>query len=172
MKISTFAIKIWRWASILFVVGALAWTYSVFPEMVGFAFDSAGAPIEFTTKDNIFYISMVVILLNNVVLRTVSKQVHKIPSSILPIPNRSAWAANLPELHEVLTNWLNALMAAINTIGAFTLAVLATVNSNQFTYKLSSFEWFPYLSFALLAIIMIAPPLVFLRKPAPDSENG
>ena len=65
MKITTFAIKIWRWLSILFVVGALVWTYSLFPEMVAVDFAQTGLAERYVSKEHIFYIIMGLFLLNN-----------------------------------------------------------------------------------------------------------
>jgi hypothetical protein len=170
MKVSTFIVKIWRWASVLLVVGALGWTYATFSEMVAFRFDSDGKPSEYLNKETVFYISMALLILNNVAIGTVAKQIHHIPVGLLPIPNRSKWEKNKPALFEVLTNWITSLIASINTIIALSLFTLSTVNG-QSKYDIFDFSWLSYLSIALLVVIMLAPPVFLMQVPISEETE-
>lgn len=170
MKISTFIIKIWRWGSIFFAVAALGWTYSTFSDMVGFNFDGNGKPSEYLPKSTVFYIAMALILINNVLISSVAKQVKRIPVSMLLIPKSEAWEKNKPALYEILTNWIYSLIAAINTILGFSLFALSTVNSES-KFDIFDFSWLSYFSIILLTIIMLAPPLILMRPPAPEEDE-
>ncbi len=152
----------------LLVVGALGWTYATFSEMVAYRFGADGKPSDFLNKETVFYISMALLILNNVAIGTVAKQIHHVPVELLPIPHRSKWERNKPALFEILTNWLTSLIAAINTIIALSLFTLSTVNSPS-RYDIFHFSWLSYLSIALLVVIMLAPP-VFLMQ-APESQD-
>ena len=93
---------------------------------------------------------------------------RQVPVSLLPIPNRLAWASHREELNEHLTNWLYCLVAAINTIVALSLFALATVNSNQFKQDVFSFAWLFYLGFGMLIAVFVALPIRLLRPPVPE----
>lgn len=168
MKVTTFAIKVWRWFSVLLVVGALTWTYSLFPDMVAVGFASSGMPDYYLEKDLIFYVAMALIIFNNVIIMAMARQVAKVPLSLLPIPNRSAWAEHRDALNEHLINWLYCLVAAINTILALSLFALATVNSSQYNANIFSFAWLFYLGFGMLIVIFAALPIRMMRPPVPD----
>ncbi len=168
MKVSTFSIKIWRWFSILLVVGALGWTYSLLPDLVAVNFAPTGLAENYLEKSTIFYIVMGLIIFNNVVIRAIAKQVGKVPLNLLPLPNRRAWTDHREELDEHLTNWLFCLVAAINTIVALSLFALGTLNSNQFRQDVFSFAWLFYLGFGTLIVIFIALPIRLMRPPVPE----
>ena len=168
MKVTTFSIKIWRWFSILLVVGGLAWTYSLLSDLVAVDFASSGLAQNYLEKDTIFYIAMGLIIFNNVVIAAMAKHIARVPVSLLPIPNRLAWATHREELNEHLTNWLYCLVAAINTIVALSLFALATVNSNQFKQDVFSFAWLFYLGFGMLIAVFVALPIRLLRPPVPE----
>ncbi len=165
MNVSTFIIKCWRWASVLLVVGALGWAYATFSEMVAFRFDADGQASDFINKETLFYVVTALLVLNNVVIGSVARQIGKIPVSLLPIPRKQEWEKNKPVLYEVLTNWIVSLIAAINTILALSLLSLSTVNG-QSKYDVFDFSWLSYMSIALLVVIMLTPPFVLMRVPA------
>jgi hypothetical protein len=168
MKVTTFGIKVWRWFSVLLIVGALVWTYSLLPDLVAVGFASSGMADYYLDKETIFYVATGLIIFNNVVIMAMARQVHKVPVSLLPIPNRKAWAQHRSELNEHLVNWLYCLVAAINTIMALSLFALATVNSTQYNANIFSFAWLFYLGFGMLIVIFAALPIRLLRTPVPD----
>lgn len=89
---------------------------------------------------------------------------------MLLIPKSDAWEKNKPALYEVLTNWIYSLIAAINTILGFSLFALSTVNSES-KFDIFAFSWLPYLSIALLLVIMLAPPIILMRPPMPEEDE-
>ncbi|MFN8349275.1 MAG: hypothetical protein U0X91_30015 [Spirosomataceae bacterium] len=167
MKITTFAIRVWRVFSMIAVFGVSVYSYSLFSEDVGVHFDAAGQADEFVRKSEIFYIIVGLILLNNTVLTALGRQLLKVPSHLLPIPNREVWAAQRDKLNEHFQNWIYCMVAMINTLIAMTVFALATVN-NEFTYKISDFEGLFYLVVGLLIIVVAALPVRLLIKPAPE----
>ena len=70
------------------VFGVSVYSYSLFSEDVGVHFDAAGKADEFIRKSEIFYIIVGLILVNNVLLLALGRQLLKIPNELLPIPNR------------------------------------------------------------------------------------
>ncbi|TDB68768.1 hypothetical protein [Arundinibacter roseus] len=168
MKVTTFAIKVWRWFSVVLVIGALAWTYSLLPDLVAVGYAASGMADHYVEKSTIFYIVMGLIIFNNVVIMATARQIPKVPAMMMPIPNRAAWAANRDVLNEHLTNWLLCLVAAINTILALSLFSLATVNSSQYKSDIFDFAWLFYLGFGMLTSIVLALPIRLMRAPAPE----
>ena len=152
----------------LLVVGGLAWTYSLLPDLVAVSFASTGLAENYLEKDTIFYIAMGLIIFNNVVIAAMARSIGKVPTSLLPIPNRRAWAEYREQLDEHLVNWLYCLVAAINTIVALSLFALTTVNSSQFNQDVFSFAWLFYLGFGMLILVFLSLPLRLLRAPVPD----
>lgn len=169
MKITTFAIKIWRWASLLFVIGALAWTYSLFPEMVAVDFADSGLAERYVEKGNIFYIVTGIFLLNNVVITGIARHIPNVDPLHLPILKRKEWARHRAELNEHLTNWLFCLVAVINTITGFSLLALATINSTAYKLDVFDFSWLYYTSLALVLIVFLLP-LRLLWPPLHDDK--
>lgn len=168
MKVSTFGIKVWRLFSAVLVIGSLAWTYSLLPDLVAVDFAASGMADHYIEKSTVFYIAMGLIIVNNVAFMGMARQIAVIPTSMLPIPNKAAWADHREELNGHLTNWLYALVAAINTIVALSLFALATVNSAQYKSDIFDYAWLFYLGFGMLILIFVALPVRLMRAPAPD----
>lgn len=169
MKITTFAIKIWRWLSILFVIGALLWTYSLFPDMVAVDFSNTGLAERYVDKEHIFYIIMGLFLLNNVIITGFARHIPNVDPTHLPIIKRHIWAKHRTELNEHLTNWLFCLVSVINTIIGFSLLALATINSSQYKLDVFDFSWVYYAGFGLIILVFLLP-LRLLWPPLPDEK--
>ncbi|SDG97751.1 hypothetical protein SAMN04487996_12673 [Dyadobacter soli] len=169
MKVTTFAIKIWRWASLLFVIGALVWTYSLFPEMVAVDFADSGLAERYVEKGHIFYIIMGLFLLNNVVITGIARHIPNVDPMNLPILKRKEWSLHRAELSEHLTNWLFCLVAVINTIMGFSLLALATINSTSYKMDVFDFSWLYYASLALVLFVFLLP-LRLLWPPLHDDK--
>lgn len=170
MSISTFGITIWRWASILLIIGALIWTYSVMDAVVTVAYDDQGEAALSVSKETVFYIIMGVFVLNNSVLMSLAKFLKKTPVSAFPLPNRAVWEKAPDQVRQIMVNWVGALVAAINTIFALSLFALATVNSKVYNWDVFSFSWIAYLGAALLVIIVAMLPIQLSRGPKLESD--
>jgi hypothetical protein len=169
MRIGTFVVKIWRWVSIAFVIGALGWTYSLLPDMVAFDFSETGLADSYINRDVIFYIVMGLFLVNNVVISSLVKAVPRIDLQILPILNKETWAKNRSHLNELIINWIYCIIAGVNTMIGLSLFSLATVNSNQFKMDIFDFSWLFYMGLLLMILIFLLP-LRLLFAPAPQDE--
>lgn len=169
MKVGTFFIKVWRWLSVLLVIGALVWTYSLFPDMVAVDFSDTGLAEKYVNKENVFYIVMGLFLVNNVIISGLAKQIPNVDSDHLPILNRKIWGQHREQLNEQLINWLFCLVAVINTIIGFSLFALATINSNQYKLDVFDFSWLYYASIALMVMVFLLP-LRLLWTPTPEDK--
>jgi hypothetical protein len=169
MKITTFAIKVWRWMSIAFVIGALLWTYSLFPDMVAVDFSNTGLAERYVDKEHIFYIIMGLFLLNNVIISGFARHIPHVSIDHLPILKKAEWARQRPELNEHLINWLFCLISVINTIVGFSLLALATINSSQYKLDVFDFSWVYYAGLGLIILVFLLP-LRLLWPPVPDEK--
>lgn len=169
MKIGTFVIKIWRWMSMALVIGALVWTYSLFPDMVAVDFSKSGLAETYISKEQIFYIIMGLFLVNNVLISRLARQVPNVHTDHLPIPRRKIWAEHRELLNEQLVNWVYCVVASINTVMGFSLFALATINSSQYKLDVFDFSWVFYLGLALLIFVFLLPLRLFWA-PAPEDE--
>jgi hypothetical protein len=169
MKIGTFVIKIWRWMSIALVVGALVWTYSLFPDMVAVDFSESGLAEKYISKEQVFYLVMGLFLVNNVVISGLARQVPNMDVNHLPILKREIWAEHRQALNEQLTNWIYCVIAAINTVTGFSLFALATINSSQYKLDVFDFSWVFYAGLALMILVFLLP-LRMLWTPDPEDE--
>lgn len=169
MKVTTFAIKVWRWLSVVLVIGALVWTYSVFPQMVAVDFSDSGLAEIYLAKEHIFYIVMALFLVNNVLITRLAKPVSNVDPMQLPIPKKRIWALHREELNEHLINWFNCLVAAINTVIGFSLFSLATINSTNYKVDVFDFSWLYYVGIVLLVIVLLLP-LRLLATPVPEDR--
>ncbi|MDF7821102.1 hypothetical protein P1X15_25990 [Runella sp. MFBS21] len=170
MEIATFGIRAWRILSMIAVFGASIYSYSLFGADVGVHFDASGKPDEFMTKSDVFYILVALILINNVLLVAFGRQLLKLPSHMLPIPNQAEWSLEREKLNEHLQNWVYCLVALINTFIAMTVWALATVN-NEFKYKIKDFEGLFYVVIASLLIVIISLPIRLMIKPQIEEQS-
>jgi hypothetical protein len=169
MKIGTFVVKIWRWLSIALVVGALTWTYSLFPDMVAVDFSSSGLAEKYVNKEHIFYIIMGLFLVNNVFISRLALQVPNIDTDYLPILKKKTWAMHRENLNELLINWIYCVVASINTVVGFSLFALATINSSSYKMDVFDFSWVFYMGLGLLIFVFLLP-LRLLWTPGPEEE--
>jgi uncharacterized membrane protein len=169
MKIGTFVVKIWRWLSIAMVVGALTWTYSLFPDMVAVDFSSSGLAEKYVNKEHIFYLIVGIFLINNVFISRLALQVPNIDTDHLPVLKKKTWAQHRETLNELLVNWIYCVVASINSVVGFSLFALATINSSNYKMDVFDFSWVFYLGLALLIFVFLLP-LRLLWTPDPEEE--
>lgn len=155
--------------SLALVIGALAWTYSLFPDQVAVDFTESGLAERYVSKEHIFYIVMGIFLINNVGLAGLARALPKVNPIHLPIFKKKVWAQYPEQLGEHLVNWLYCLVAVINTITGFSLFALATINSSQYKLDVFDFSWVFYLGVALLIGVFLLP-FGLLWTPVPDDK--
>lgn len=155
--------------SIALVVGALVWTYSLFPDMVAVDFSESGLAEKYIGKDQIFYIMMALFLVNNVLISGLVRHVPKMHVDHLPILKKEIWANHREALNEQLVNWIYCVIASINSVMAFSLFALATINSSQYKLDVFDFAWVFYLGLALMIIVFLLP-LRLMWTPDPEEE--
>ncbi|WP_229311043.1 hypothetical protein [Larkinella soli] len=166
MKVSTFAIRLWRLASILGFGAVLIYTYVSLEGQVVVGFTPDGRPEVFLNREYLFYGCVALFLINNTLLNALSKMFPKVPGSALPVPNQALWVSHRDQLNTLLHNWFFCLMAAINTVMAISLYVLGRLNHQLGESRLSGYQWLLPACTAILAIVIISLPVRLFLKPA------
>lgn len=155
--------------SMALAIGALTWTYSLFPDMVAVDFSESGLAEMYVSKEQIFYIIMGLFLVNNVVISRLARQVPIVHTDHLPIVKKKIWAQHREVLNEQLINWIYCVVASINTVMGFSLFALATINSSQYKLDVFDFSWVFYLGLGLMILVFLLP-LRLLWTPTPEDE--
>lgn len=166
MKVSTFAIKLWRWVSMLAFAAVLTYTYSNFDQNVAVHFTPQKQPDAFLQRDVLFYICVAIFLVTNTLVGLVARLFPRVPSAALPIPNQNLWAGHRTQLNELTQNWFYALMAAINTVMALALWVLGQLNKQLGNSALGGHEWLLPVCTLIFATVIVALPIRLMMKPA------
>ncbi len=166
MNVATLFARIWRYLSILGVLISLITSYISYPGDVAVRFDASGLAIAYVNREVLFYSMVAIFLVNNVLLNSLVKLIPRVPSDVLPVPNRVVWIANRKQLNQHLTNWLWLLMAAVNSVLALWLFVLSLVNKLNGVNDDTNFGWLLPLSAAIFGIVIVALPIRLLFKPA------
>lgn len=168
MKTGTFFVRTWRILSVLGFLFALFNSYISYPGDVAVRFNELGQPIQTIDREVIFYVAVAIFLINNTLIKLVSRLFLRVPTANLPIPNLAVWSSHRSQLNEVFTNWFNALMAAINTVAALGLIVLSLLNRSDRSMQAIDYAWLLPLITVILIIVLVALPARLFMKPSAD----
>ncbi len=169
MRVGTFFIRVWRVLSVIGLIFALMNSYISYPEDVAVLFNSAGQATQYLDREVLFYVSVAVFLVNNILINSVARLIPKLPTSRIPVS--PGWANHRDELNEVLINWFYALMASVNTILGLSLMVLSFLNRSNFRVDQYTYGWLLPLSVLMLGSVIIALPIrLIFMKPSTTNE--
>lgn len=169
MKTGTFFVRIWRIISILGLLFVLFNSYISYPSEVAVRFDELKQPIQFISREVLFYIAVTIFLINNTLINAVARLFPRVPTAQIFVPNRQVWVNHRPALNVIITNWFYALMASINTILALGLMVLSFLNRSARDIQAVDHAWLLPLSTAILIIVLISLPIRLFMKPGNDA---
>jgi uncharacterized integral membrane protein len=169
MRVGTFFVRVWRFLSVVGLVFALLNSYISYPGEVAVLFNSAGQATQYLGRETLFYASVAIFLVNNILINSIARLIPKLPMSQIPVP--PVWANHRDELNEILVNWFYALMASVNTILALSLMVLSFLNRSDFRVDQYTYAWLLPLSVFMLAAVIGALPIrLLLMKPSSTHE--
>jgi uncharacterized membrane protein (DUF485 family) len=150
----------WRRASFFFVLALLLYIYLGLPDSVAFKHNEVGRPIGFIDKQRFFYISAIVIIGLNFVFGLVKSQFAKIDFDKI-IKAKEGY------IKDVLTGWINAILAFINTYLVFALMGLQNINKDAQQNLDRDYTWFLIIGAVLFMVILFYIPLkLLLSKPS------
>lgn len=168
MKTGTFFVRVWRIMSILGLLFALFNSYISYPGEVAVRFDDLNQPTQTVERETIFYIAVAIFLINNTMINAIARLFVRVPTAQLLVLNQGRWASHRSALNEVFTNWVSALMAAINTVLALGLIVLSLLNRSDRGIQAIDYAWLLPVSTAILVIVLAALPVRLFMKPSDD----
>ena len=171
MTVGTFFIRIWRILSILSLIASIIGNYVSFPNDVAVRFDENSVATAMVNREVLFYASVAIFLVNNILVNSVARLFPRIPAEKIPLPNHDAWAANRPKLNQVVVNWFHALQASVNTILALALLVLSFLNRANFNATdEQNYVWLLPLSTVIIGSVVLSLPIRLLMKPGADND--
>lgn len=171
MTVGTFFIRVWRILSIVGLILSLISNYISFPGEVAYRFDERGVGIAVVDREVLFYLSVGLFLLNNVLVNALARLFPRIPTEKIPVPNHEVWALNRPKLNEIMNNWFRALQASVNTILALGLLVLSFLNrSSTHANDTENYIWLLPMSTLIIGSVIMALPIRLLMKPNTSNE--
>lgn len=168
MKVSTFAIRLWRLASLIGFASILIYTYVSLETTVAIGFTPDSRPDVFLSRDYLFYGCVAIFLINNTLINALTKLFPKVSGTVLPIPNQQLWLENRHQLNEIFQNWFYCLMASVNTIMALALFVLGRLNTQLGSTSLSGHQWLLPVCLAIILIVVISLPIRLAIKPVAE----
>lgn len=169
MKAGTFFVRIWRILSILGLLFGLFNSYISYPAEVAVRFDSSGYAVQYVSRETLFYMAVAIFLINNTLVNAVARLFPRVATAQVPFVSQGTWAAHRSALNVVVTNWLQALMAAINTILTLGLMVLSFLNRSDRGQLAEDYAWLLPLSIGILLIVLVALPIRLAMKPGHDA---
>ncbi|MFC5412689.1 hypothetical protein ACFPMF_25410 [Larkinella bovis] len=168
MKVSTFAIRLWRLASLVGFAALLIYTYVSLETNVAVGFTPDSRPDLFLDRDYLFYGCVAIFLINNTVINVLTKLFPKVSGTALPIPNQPLWVENRSQLNDIVRDWFYCLMAAVNTVMALALYVLGKLNKQLGETSLSGYQWLLPVCTAILGIVIVSLPIRLAMKPTAE----
>ena len=169
MRVGTFFVRVWRFLSVVGLVFALINSYISYPGEVAVLFNSVGQATSYLGRETLFYASVAVFLVNNILINSITRLIPKLPMSQIPVP--PVWVNHRDELNEIIVNWFYALMASVNTILALSLMVLSFLNRSDFRVDQYTYGWLLPLSVFMLASVILALPIrLILMKPVSNND--
>ncbi len=171
MTVGTLFIRTWRILSIVSLIASIISNYVSFPNDVAVRFDQNSVATAMVNREVLFYASVAVFLVNNVLINSVTKLFPRIPTDKIPVPNHEAWAANRSKLNQIMVNWFYALQASVNTILALGLLVLSFLNrANPNATAEQNYVWLLPLSTFIIGSVILSLPMRLLMKPGADND--
>ncbi|GAB3259198.1 hypothetical protein GCM10027347_22590 [Larkinella harenae] len=168
MKVSTFAIRLWRLASLIGFASILIYTYVSLETTVAVSFTPDSRPDVFIDRDYLFYGCVAIFLINNTLINMLTKLFPKVSGTALPIPNQQLWLEHRKQLDEIFQNWFYCIMAAVNTVMALALYVLGRLNTQLGSTSLTGHQWLFPVCAAIILIVIVSLPIRLTMKPTPE----
>lgn len=168
MKAGTFFVRVWRILSIVGFILALFSSYISYPDEVAVRFDELNHPTQTVNREAIFYIAIGIFLINNTLVKAVSRLFLRVPTAQLLVPNHDVWAAHRPKLDRIFNEWFSLLIASINTILGLGLLVLSFLNRSDRPIRAIEYAWLLPLTTGILIAVLAWLPIRLFMKPGND----
>ncbi len=155
---------LWGFTFILFF-SVLFLAYFYWPDQVGLTFNSENKLSNLVPRENVFYLSLVVLLVFNLLFLFAIQLIGKFKAnSISFLPNKQFWlnATNESYVIKVIQNWFRSLIIWVNLLYISYIIIIWVANIQVSALKMDimNFQW---LSVFLLTVFILHIFYVIIR---------
>jgi uncharacterized membrane protein len=175
MSIEFFVYKTLRFLILIVAIIFLFLKYFAFPSMVAVFFNSKNLPEGYLPKSQFFYlITFVLLAINLLTPLLINLMKNFLKSSSKQIFNLFDKSINKEYIFQNFENWINLLIAALNTLIFLAILIIARLNATEYTDSVSNYAWFAKFIFALMLVIFIYPfsKIFFYKTPNISNSNA
>ena len=147
----------WRKSAFFFLLALLLYTYLGLPDSVAIKHNDVGRPIGFVSKQQFFYISVILVVVLNLVFGLVKTQLTNIDFKKL-----SSSTIKNEDLKDMLSGWLNAILAFTFTYLIFVLFRLQQINRDIEQNLDRNYNWILISGAVIFLFILFSVPLKLL----------
>ncbi|MFT6879686.1 MAG: small basic protein [Psychromonas sp.] len=141
--------------------------YLGLPDSIAFKHNGAGRPIGFIDKQTFFYVSVAIIVGLNLLFGLIKSQIAKVSFERLLMVN--PWSKHEEQLKLIISGWLDAIPAFVNSYLVFVLLGLQTVNNEVAKNLDRDYTWFLIAGAIMFMVVLFSVPLRILLSPPSES---
>jgi len=151
--------------SILFLIYQVYSSYSYLPERMATHFDMSGNPNGWSSKNSFFVTWYIMIFLVNGIFYLISKIIHKIPESMINIPNKRYWFETEERKKESINRVIAILPGTAFLLNIFWSFVYESILHNNTGMGFNLPVWGMFVYLAIMMILIMGYTILSFKKP-------
>ena len=151
--------------SILFLIYQVYSSYSYLPERMATHFDMSGNPNGWSSKNSFFVTWYIMIFLVNGIFYLISKIIHKIPESMINIPNKRYWFETKERKKESINRVIAILPGTAFLLNIFWSFIYESILHNNTGMGFNLPVWGMFVYVAIMMILILGYTIFSFKKP-------
>lgn len=151
--------------SILFLIYQVYSSYSYLPERMATHFDMSGNPNGWSSKNSFFVTWYIMIFLVNGIFYLISKIIHKIPESMINIPNKRYWFETEERKKESINRVIAILPGTAFLLNIFWSFIYESILHNNTGMGFNLPVWGMFVYVAIMMILILGYTIFSFKKP-------
>jgi len=151
--------------SILFLIYQVYSSYSYLPERMATHFDMSGNPNGWSSKNSFFVTWYIMIFFMNGIFYLISKIIHKIPESMINIPNKRYWFETEERKKESINRAIAILPGTAFLLNIFWSFVYESILHNNTGMGFNLPVWGMFVYLAIMMILIMGYTILSFKKP-------
>ena len=151
--------------SILFLIYQVYSSYSYLPERMATHFDMLGNPNGWSSKNSFFVTWYIMIFFVNGIFYLISKLIHKIPESMINIPNKRYWFETEERKKESINRAIAILPGTAFLLNIFWSFVYESILHNNTGMGFNLPVWGMFVYLAIMMILILGYTIFSFKKP-------
>jgi len=151
--------------SILFLIYQVYSSYSYLPERMATHFDMSGNPNGWSSKNSFFVTWYIMIFLLNGIFYLISKIIHKIPESMINIPNKRYWFETEERKKESINRAIAILPSTAFLLNIFWSFIYESILHNNTGRGFNLPVWGMFVYFAIMMVFILGYTILSFKKP-------